>query len=718
MYYSEQVNLPKTDPLRWRLRTDELGRETWHYLNPKDAQSEPQSDVTKYLLDLDFERPPKSQILTPLDAAKKGALFFSRIQEDSGIFPVQYKGPMFMNIGMVAASYFTKTELPQPVRVEMVRYIVNTAHPVDGGWGLHSVDKSTVFGTTMNYLCLRLLGVPADHEVCVRARATLHKLGGAVQNPHWGKAWLALLNLYKWEGVNPAPPELWMLPYALPIHPGRWWVHTRAIYLPLAYLSANRSQCPLDPLLEEIRLEIYTKPYDAIPFEKHRNTVSGVDLYYPHTRVLDAMNWAVVQYEKWRPQWLLKRASKRVYELIQKECRNTDYLCIAPVSFCFNMIVTYLEEGRLPAFSKFVERRGDVLFHGPQGMTVMGTNGVQLWDVAFMCQYLTGVGLARFPEFHDMLLKGYWFLRRLQFTEECEPGSYRDLRRGAWPFSTKTQGYTVSDCTAEALKAIIMVENNEHLGPLIADKIDPELLECAVDRILAIQNTGSFEPGSFSAYEKIRALPMLEWLSPAEVFNNIMVEYPYVECTDLLVLGLHYFAQHFPAYKAVPIAFAIDGALEYIRRAQAQDGLWYGSWGVCYTYAAMFAIEALETAGQGYLNLETVRRGCDFLVAKQRLDGGWSETMKLCETHSYVQGPHSMVVQTAWAAIALLLADYPERQAVDRAIAFLMAKQLERGEWFFDGIEGVFNHSCAIEYPTYKFVFPIKALGLYHAKYN
>ena len=32
-------------------------------------------------------------------------------------------------------------------------------------------------GTALNYVALRLLGVPVEHPVIVRARATLHKLG-------------------------------------------------------------------------------------------------------------------------------------------------------------------------------------------------------------------------------------------------------------------------------------------------------------------------------------------------------------------------------------------------------------------------------------------------------------------------------------------------------------------------------------------------------------
>lgn len=34
-------------------------------------------------------------------------------------------------------------------------------------------------------------------------------IGGAIGVPQWGKYWLAALNLYKWEGVNPVLPEFW-----------------------------------------------------------------------------------------------------------------------------------------------------------------------------------------------------------------------------------------------------------------------------------------------------------------------------------------------------------------------------------------------------------------------------------------------------------------------------------------------------------------------------
>lgn len=101
--------------------------------------------------------------------------------------------------------------------------------------------RSTVFGTTLNYIALRLLGVDAEVPMMVRARATLRYLGGAAGiraysfcfvtfgprlilltiSAAWGKFWLSVLNLHEWAGFNPTPPELWLLPEWLSVHPHR-----------------------------------------------------------------------------------------------------------------------------------------------------------------------------------------------------------------------------------------------------------------------------------------------------------------------------------------------------------------------------------------------------------------------------------------------------------------------------------------------------------------
>ena len=73
----------------------------------------------------------------------------------------------------------------------------------------HIEGPSTVFGTALNYCAMRILGVKPDHPVAVKARACLHKFGGALGAPSWGKFWLSILNVYDWEGNHPVPAELW-----------------------------------------------------------------------------------------------------------------------------------------------------------------------------------------------------------------------------------------------------------------------------------------------------------------------------------------------------------------------------------------------------------------------------------------------------------------------------------------------------------------------------
>lgn len=41
----------------------------------------------------------------------------------------------------------------------------------------HVEDKSTVFGTALNYIALRILGLGPDDPVIVRARVNLHSKG-------------------------------------------------------------------------------------------------------------------------------------------------------------------------------------------------------------------------------------------------------------------------------------------------------------------------------------------------------------------------------------------------------------------------------------------------------------------------------------------------------------------------------------------------------------
>ncbi len=62
----------------------------------------------------------------------------------------------------------------------------------------------------------------------------IHSRKGATYITSWGKFWLAVLGCYSWDGLNPTPPEFWLLPHAGWtgvgwIHPGRYWCHCRQV---------------------------------------------------------------------------------------------------------------------------------------------------------------------------------------------------------------------------------------------------------------------------------------------------------------------------------------------------------------------------------------------------------------------------------------------------------------------------------------------------------
>jgi hypothetical protein len=118
---------------------------------------------------------------------------------------------MFLLPGLVVTWYVTETPIPESHAIEIKNYLFAHQHPEDGGWGLHIEGDSSVFGTAMNYVVLRLLGVSEDDPRMIKSRSTLHKLGGATCGPHWAKFWLSVLGVCEWEAVNPVPPDFWYI---------------------------------------------------------------------------------------------------------------------------------------------------------------------------------------------------------------------------------------------------------------------------------------------------------------------------------------------------------------------------------------------------------------------------------------------------------------------------------------------------------------------------
>ena len=170
--------------------------------------------------------PPSSLPARCVSANLSALHYYSYLQMSDGHWPGDYGGPLFLMPGAIITCHITGVipTWPQEKVDAIARYILNHQHD-DGGWGLHIEAPSTQFGTVMNYVALRILGLPAHHPALALSRAFILRYGGAYTAPSWCKFWLCVLNVFDWAGYNSVFPEFWLLPEAVPIHPWRWWCH-------------------------------------------------------------------------------------------------------------------------------------------------------------------------------------------------------------------------------------------------------------------------------------------------------------------------------------------------------------------------------------------------------------------------------------------------------------------------------------------------------------
>ncbi|AQK90412.1 Cycloartenol synthase, partial [Zea mays] len=446
----------------------------------------------------------------------------------------------------------------------------------DGGWGLHIEGHNTMFGTTLNYVTLRLLGEGpnAGDGAIEKGRNWILKHEGATYTTSWGKFWLT--------------PKLWLMYLPLMEHlreitlngmivnlerlglDGRLWCHSRAVYLPMSYIYGKRFVGHMTPLVLELRNEIYEDPYSLIDWNKARNQCAKVaieytlctqyhktleyeeDLYYPHTFLQDVL-WATLhKFVEPIMQWpgikIREIALRTAMRHIHYEDECTQYINLGPVN--------------------------------------KGNNGTQLWDAGLIVQAIVSTNLTE--EFGPTLKLAHAFIKNSQILDNC-PGDltqwYRHISKGGWPFSTVDHGWPVSDCTATGLKAALLLS-------MVSPQIVGEPME--VDRL----------------YDGVNCLISFMHINPSETFGGIMIDYPYVECTSSSIQALALFRKLYPGHRRKEVDNIINKGASFIESMQRNDGSWYGSWGVCFTYATWFAVKGLACAGRTFNNSPVIKKAC------------------------------------------------------------------------------------------------------------
>lgn len=569
-----------------------------------------------------------------------------------------------------------------------------------GAWGLHEKSEPYLFVTILVYVAARLLGLAKTDPLLAEAHAFIRAEGGAVGIPSWGKLWLALVGLYEWEGVNPVLPELWNAPRWMPMHPSRYYCHTRLIYLGMATLYAERHQRAPTPTVRALKDEIFLEA--EVDFAAARETLREGDVHAPPSLALRLGFRALGLFDKTKDRRSREGLLAQLRERIRYELRSTSHTCISPVSGLLDILALWSADPNDPDVAKALERfEGWIWEDDVEGTRVAGARSAS-WDTAFAAQALTAA--SPFVDADEALRKADAFLRSQQIRSGTGRESENDRidPTGGYCFAGIWHGWPVSDCTAEA-----MIARLESPG---ANPSAREMLEAA-RFVLRTQNTD----GGFGSYEARRVDLPIEWLNPSEMFGACMTEKSYVECTASCIAALAAFRARYPDTLRAEIDASISRAVEVLRRSQRADGSWAGVWGVHFVYGTMFGVRGLLAGGVPCVDPQ-IRRACAWLKERQRADGAWGEHFSSVLEGRYVEHEEGQVVQTAWALTTLLEARDPDFGAIERAASFLADTQREDGTWAKQDPEGIFFHTALLEYRLYRRYFPLWALGLYERR--
>ncbi|GKY94922.1 hypothetical protein MPSEU_000457100 [Mayamaea pseudoterrestris] len=775
---SHQVTMDRFADTEARLTGEPVGRNVWTTAPPKQQQSS-HHDVDERLVqelaaggrpvgsfnpsinpnscDMPFraqmirnyiragKTPPSitSQPKTIKDVLRKAVHFYSMLQTEDGHWSGDYGGPLFLTPGFVIAWYIMKKPslMFDVDEIDMLTHYMLVHQQEDGGWGTHIESPSTMFGTTLNYVALRLMGVGADEPSTRKARAFLLRHGGAIMTSSWAKLYLCMLGCMHWDGHNSVPPEIWLLPEWFPFHPSRMWCHARMVYLPMGYVYGTRliySDAETDPVILSLRKELYCEDYEQIQWSKTRHLVAPMDNYSPINPIMATVQNILARYESWpifRPfrDDVRRRGLAFCVDYMAAEDQQTNYIDIGPVNKVLNMISAYHATGgdahHVTLLNHFA-RVSDYLWLAEDGLRVKGYSGSQCWDTSFAIQSIYEAKLL--DEFPDVSRRVWSFLERTQIlstetsqntlayafeSPENRKKYYRHVSKGGWPFSTSAHGWPIADCTGEGLKGVLCLLRSKSVQDSIASgelkHIDEERLQNAINVLLSYQN----EDGGWATYENNRGFGWYEALNPSEVFGDIMIDYSYVELSMASLTALVEFREVYPVHRCDEINSAVERGRSFLKSIQRDDGSWYGSWACCFCYGVWFGVEGLIKAGEPRSS-KCIQNACKFLLRHQRPNGGWGEDFSSCYNKDYaINGMEdygnegSGVVNTAWALLALSIARYDNVEAVKRGIDYLVKRQLPSGDWPQEGIAGVFNRACGISYTAYRNVFPIWAIG-------
>jgi squalene-hopene/tetraprenyl-beta-curcumene cyclase len=478
------------------------------------------------------------------------------------------------------------------------------------------------------------------------------------------------------------PVEIMLLPKWFPFHLDNVSYWSRTVMVPLLVLMAKkpRAKNPLNVSVAELFV---------VPPEKVRN-------WYPDKprsawghlfRRLDKLLQIL---EPLMPHAIRQRAIERALAFVDERINGEDGLgaifpAMANSVMMYEILGVPASDPRVVtakvALRKLVIEEGESAWVQPCVSPV--------WDTALAAHALLEAG-GEAAETAAKRASDWLAERQILDVEGDWSASRPDVRPGGWAFQYANPHYPDTDDSA-AVMALL-------------DRVDPARYATALARgaewLKGMQSLG----GGWGAFDADNTHYALNHIPFAD--HGALLDPPTADVTARCVSALS-------ALKETQVAGA--GAA-FLLKTQEADGSWFGRWGTNYIYGTWSALAALNAVGISHDD-PAIRRAVNWLIAKQRPDGGWGEDGRSYWDESPKgEGPVSTPSQTAWALLGLMAAGDGAHPAVRRGIDYLMATRNADGLWDEENFTAVgFPRVFYLRYHGYAAFFPLWAMARYRA---
>ena len=550
-----------------------------------------------------------------------------------------------------------------------------------GGWPLFHGGKFDLSASVKAYFALKCIGDDPEAPHMARARAAILAHGGAARTNVFTRIQLALFGAVPWRACPAMPVELVLMPAWFPITMRKVSYWSRTVMTPLLVLMLKK---PVARNPRNVRIdELFCTPPEMVKDWIRGPFKSPWGVFFKYLDVV------LRPAERFFPARSRARAVEKAVAFVKERLNGEDGLgAIYPAMANTVMMFDTLGYGAAhpdfvtawQAVRKLLVVREDEAYCQPCLSPV--------WDTALAGHALAECG-AQVTEACDWLVPrqvldvvGDW--------ADNAPG----VRPGGWAFQYNNAHYPDVDDTA-VVGMLLHRAGDSRYGEAVAR---------AREWIVGMQSTN----GAWGAFDINNDRQYLNHIPFAD--HGALLDPP---TEDVTARCISFLAQ----LDFVEDRGAIARGVEYLRRTQKADGSWFGRWGTNYIYGTWSVLCALNAAGVS-VGDSMVKRAVDWLISKQRADGGWGED---CE--SYGDAPAgefhgfaaaSLPSQTAWTMLGLMAAGLADHEAVKRGAAFLESVQGKDGSWTEAPYNAVgFPRVFYLKYHGYPRFFPLLALSRY-----